>query len=83
MANRRVRRRRVQLEKYILVLRAYVYARRRVRVRLEDNLYMERGVLAPSNAALGEKGVDILRTLGKEPATAQEAREMLGLQKLV
>ncbi len=54
-----------------------------VRVRLEDNLYMERGVPAPSNASLGEKGIDILRTLGKEPATTQEAREMPGLTKLV
>ncbi len=54
-----------------------------VRVRLENNLYMEPGVPAPSNAALVEKGIDILRALGKEPATAQEAREMPGLQKLV
>jgi len=40
-------------------------------------------VPAPSNAALVEKGVAILRTLGKEPATAAEARRILGLKKLV
>ena len=54
-----------------------------VRVGMEDNLYLERGVPAPSNAALVEKGVAILRTLGKEPATAAEARRILGLKKLV
>ena len=37
----------------------------------------------PSNAALVEKGIKILQTLGKEPASAQEAREILGLKKLV
>ncbi len=47
------------------------------RVGLEDNLYLERGVLAPSNAALVQKAVDIIRVLGDRPATPQKAREML------
>lgn len=51
-----------------------------VRVGMEDNLYLERGVPAPSNAALVEKGVAILQTVGKEPATPAEAREILGLR---
>ena len=34
-----------------------------VRVGLEDNLYIERGVLAPSNAALVEKAVRIVAAL--------------------
>ncbi|PPR65963.1 MAG: 3-keto-5-aminohexanoate cleavage enzyme [Alphaproteobacteria bacterium MarineAlpha3_Bin7] len=54
-----------------------------VRVGMEDNLYLEKGVPTPSNAALVEKGIKILQTLGKEPASAQEAREILGLKKLV
>lgn len=54
-----------------------------VRVGMEDNLFLEKGVPAPSNAALVEKGVNILRALGKEPATAAEAREILGVKKLV
>ena len=54
-----------------------------VRVGMEDNLYLDKGAPAPSNAALVEKGVGVLRTLGKEPATAAEAREILGLKKLV
>ena len=52
-----------------------------VRVGMEDNIYLEKGVLTPGNGALVEKGVEILRTLGREPATAAEAREILELRK--
>jgi uncharacterized protein (DUF849 family) len=51
-----------------------------VRVGLEDNLYLEKGKLAPSNAALVEKAANIIRILGDEVATAGEARRILGLQ---
>jgi uncharacterized protein (DUF849 family) len=50
-----------------------------VRVGLEDNLYLERGVLAPSNAALVEKAAAVVRSQGSEPATVAEARIALGL----
>ena len=50
------------------------------RVGLEDNLYLEKGVLAPSNAALVEKAVRILALMGATVATAQQAREILGLR---
>ena len=50
-----------------------------VRVGLEDNLYLERGVLAPSNAALVEKAAALVRLLGGEAATCAEARSMLRL----
>jgi uncharacterized protein (DUF849 family) len=49
-----------------------------VRVGLEDNLYLERGKLAPSNAALVEKAARIIEILGDEVATVSEARQMLG-----
>ncbi|ANY19595.1 3-keto-5-aminohexanoate cleavage enzyme [Tsuneonella dongtanensis] len=51
-----------------------------VRVGLEDNLYLERGVLAPSNAALVDKAVSIVRDEGRREATAAEARAILGLK---
>ena len=51
-----------------------------VRVGLEDNLYLERGVLASSNAVLVEKAVGIIELLGFSVATAVEARAILGLQ---
>lgn len=51
-----------------------------VRVGLEDSLFIERGVLAASNAQQVHKIVRILREMGREPATPAEAREMLGLK---
>ena len=40
-----------------------------VRVGMEDNLYLERGQLAPSNAALVEKAAKIIEILGDHVAT--------------
>jgi uncharacterized protein (DUF849 family) len=50
-----------------------------VRVGLEDNLYLERGKLTPSNAALVAKAAKIIELLGPSVATPNEARQMLGL----
>lgn len=52
-----------------------------VRVGLEDNIYLEKGVLADSNAALVAKAVRIVRDLGGQIATPGEARAILGLRK--
>ena len=49
-----------------------------VRVGLEDNLYLEKGKLAPSNAALVEKAARIIEILGDGVASAADAREILG-----
>ncbi|WP_454765930.1 3-keto-5-aminohexanoate cleavage protein [Cupriavidus campinensis] len=51
-----------------------------VRVGLEDNIYLEKGVLAPNNAALVAKARGIVKSLGGEIATASEARTLLGLR---
>jgi uncharacterized protein (DUF849 family) len=51
-----------------------------VRVGLEDNLYLGKGKLAPSNAALVEKAAHIIGELGDTVATPDDAREILGLQ---
>ena len=50
-----------------------------VRVGLEDNLYLESGVFTPSNAALVERAVAIVKSLGERPASAASARQILGL----
>lgn len=52
------------------------------RVGLEDNLYLEKGVLAKSNADQVKKIIRIAAELGVEPATPAEAREILGLKGL-
>ena len=49
-----------------------------IRVGLEDNLYIEKGKPARSNAQLVEKAVRIARELGREVATPNEARKILG-----
>ncbi|MGC8658995.1 MAG: 3-keto-5-aminohexanoate cleavage protein [Desulfomonilaceae bacterium] len=51
-----------------------------VRVGLEDNLYLEKGVMAKSNAEQVAKIVRIANELGIEPATPDEARAILGLK---
>lgn len=49
------------------------------RVGLEDSLYLSKGKLAKSNANLVEKMVRILGEFSLEPATPQEAREILSI----
>ena len=49
------------------------------RVGLEDNLYVEKGVLARGSSELVERAVALARQAGREPATAAEARSSLGL----
>jgi uncharacterized protein (DUF849 family) len=51
-----------------------------VRVGLEDAIFLEKGVLAETNAAMVAKARSIVEALGGEIATAQQAREMLALQ---
>ncbi len=51
-----------------------------VRVGLEDNLYVEKGVLAKSNAELVAKVVRLAKEFGREIATPAEARKILGLK---
>jgi len=51
-----------------------------LRVGLEDNLYYSRGVKA-TNVQLVERAAALARIAGREPATAEEAREMLGITR--
>ncbi|WP_179400952.1 3-keto-5-aminohexanoate cleavage protein [Burkholderia guangdongensis] len=52
-----------------------------VRVGLEDNIYIDKGVLAESNAALVARAREIVTLLGGEIATSRDARELLGLAR--
>ena len=51
-----------------------------VRVGLEDNLYLDQGVFAPSNAALVERAVQIVTALGERVASPAAARKILNLK---
>jgi uncharacterized protein (DUF849 family) len=53
-----------------------------VRVGLEDNLYLARGVKA-TNGQLVERAVGIVQDLGATVVSASRAREILGLKERV
>ena len=50
-----------------------------VRVGMEDNIYLSRGVLTPGNGALVERAAQIVELLGGSIASPAEARAILGL----
>ncbi len=49
------------------------------RVGFEDNLYIKQGVLAKSNAQMVEMAADLAVRLGRDVATPDEARRILGI----
>ena len=49
------------------------------RTGLEDNIRLDRETLAPSNAALVSRTVDICARIGRPVATWRQARDLLGL----
>jgi uncharacterized protein (DUF849 family) len=51
-----------------------------VRIGMEDTWYLEKGRHAKGNKELVEKAVAIVRILGKEPATSEEARDLLKIR---
>ncbi|MQQ09834.1 3-keto-5-aminohexanoate cleavage protein [Epibacterium sp. SM1979] len=52
------------------------------RTGLEDNVRLDKGTLAPSNAALVQRVVDLCARHNRPVATWQQAREILGLQQV-
>ena len=53
-----------------------------VRVGLEDNIYLSKGVLAKDNAELVEKAVKLANLLGRDVANCQDARQILHIRKV-
>ncbi len=50
-----------------------------IRVGMEDNTYLERGLLASSNAQFVSRTVKLVEMLQMEPATSREARAIIGI----
>jgi 3-keto-5-aminohexanoate cleavage enzyme len=50
-----------------------------IRVGMEDNIYLRRGVLAETNAQLVQQVRNLAEAYGREPATPAEARRILSL----
>lgn len=53
-----------------------------IRVGLEDNFYLPNGDMATSNGALVDQAVAIARIMGREIASIEESREILGISKI-
>lgn len=53
-----------------------------VRVGLEDNLYIEKGILCEDNADLVRRVVSIAKKYNREIATPEEAREILRMREV-
>ncbi|WP_099159598.1 3-keto-5-aminohexanoate cleavage protein [Virgibacillus ndiopensis] len=51
-----------------------------VRVGMEDSVYFRKGELATTNAQFVKRIIELAKTLGREVATPQEAREILQLR---
>jgi 3-keto-5-aminohexanoate cleavage enzyme len=58
---------------------ALLYGAPGIRTGLEDVVYISRGVLAPSNAALVTAAVELTHAVGREVATQEQTRSLLGL----
>ncbi|MCB9615690.1 MAG: 3-keto-5-aminohexanoate cleavage protein [Sandaracinus sp.] len=52
-----------------------------IRTGLEDHLYLPNGEMAQSNGQLVEQASALARATGREPATVEEARKLLGLEQ--
>jgi len=68
----------ISAQQFPMVAQAWILGGN-VRVGLEDNLWVSKGVLASSNAALVEKAAHIIEQLGGAVATTAEARQILAL----
>ncbi|MDR2386027.1 MAG: 3-keto-5-aminohexanoate cleavage protein [Deltaproteobacteria bacterium] len=53
-----------------------------VRIGMEDNIFIDKGVLAKSNAQFVERAVRIIKETNGAPASPDEARSILGLKTL-
>jgi uncharacterized protein (DUF849 family) len=48
-----------------------------IRVGLEDNVFLDKGVLSPGSAPLVERAVHLCHEHGRKVATLAEARDLL------
>jgi 3-keto-5-aminohexanoate cleavage enzyme len=51
-----------------------------IRIGMEDNIYLQHGVLAKTNAELVERVIRVCKEYGRDSATPDEARNILGLR---
>jgi len=69
----------VGLNQFPMVTMGMIMGAKNIRVGFEDNIYLQKGIQGKSNAEMVEKVVRIAKELGREIATPEEARVILGL----
>ena len=62
-----------------MIALALLYGAPGIRTGLEDVAYISRGVLAPSNGALVTASAELAHAVGREVATQEQTRSLLGL----
>lgn len=70
------------LEQWKIITQGAILGMENIRTGMEDNIYMEPGVLAKSNAEMVEKAVMLARGVGREVATVEETRKILGITEM-
>ncbi len=68
---------------HLPIMQATIAMGGHLRVGLEDNLYLDKGVLSPSNAELVSRAKKLLEISNLEAATPEEARQIYGLTRKV
>lgn len=67
------------IKQWPVIAAAAAMGAQNIRTGLEDNIYIEEGVLAKSNAEMVEKAVSLAKGVGREIASPDEARKILNL----
>lgn len=67
----------VGLDQWPMITLGAILGAQNIRTGMEDNMYMEPGVLATSNAQMVEKTVSLATGVGREIATVEETRELM------
>ena len=67
----------VGLAQWPMITLGAILGAENIRTGMEDNIYLEKGVLAKSNAEMVEKAVQLARGVGRQIASVEEAREIL------
>jgi uncharacterized protein (DUF849 family) len=67
----------VGLEQWPMITLGAILGAQNIRTGMEDNLYLEPGVLAKSNAEMVEKAVRLAQGVGRPIATVEETRKIL------
>jgi uncharacterized protein (DUF849 family) len=69
----------VGLDEWPMITLGAIMGANSIRAGMEDNIYLEPGVLAKSNAELVEKAVKLAQGVGRRIATVDETRKILNL----